>query len=132
MPNSALNPSLPEPSMSQNPNARATQLRQQQFLNGLHNLMAKRNTPLPPFLTGVPVPTYDPARSPWAAIEPGSEIGSFKLADKDVNLFKLWSLVFGHGGGQAVCLCASEILVLFADLLKAQQQQWMEPDIEPL
>ncbi|KAJ2928818.1 hypothetical protein H1R20_g8288, partial [Candolleomyces eurysporus] len=64
--------------------------------------MAKRNIPLPPFLTGVPVPNYDQARSPWAAIEPGSEIGSFKLADKDVNLFKLWGLVFAHGGGQAL------------------------------
>jgi SWI/SNF chromatin-remodeling complex subunit SWI1 len=123
MPNSALNPSLLEPSMSQNPNARTTQLRQQQFLNGLHNLMAKRNTPLPPFLTGVPVPNYDQARSPWAAIEPGSEIGSFKLADKDVNLFKLWGLVFAHGGGQVVRLYASEPLKRFAYLLKAQQQQ---------
>ena len=87
---------------SQNPNARNMQQREQGFLQGLHNLMAKRNAPLPPALTGVPVPNYDHSTSPWTAIEPGSEVGSFKLAGKDVNLFKLWGLVFSHGGGQAV------------------------------
>lgn len=94
------NPSLLEPSMSQNAaNAHMQQQRQQQVLNGLHNLHIKRGSPLPPFLTGATVPNYDYSTSSWGAIEPGSEIGSFKLAGKDVNLFVLWSHVYKLGGG---------------------------------
>jgi len=78
------------------------QQRERGFLQGLHNLMASRNTPLPPQLTGVPSPHYDPATSPWSMFEPGTEIGTFRLAGKNVNLFKLWGLVFQHGGYDAV------------------------------
>lgn len=89
--------------MSQHPNPRAAMLqRQQAFLNGVHNLHIKRGTPLPPALTGFPNPNYDPAHSSWGQIAPGSEPGSFKLAGRDVNLFKMWGLVFQHGGFEAV------------------------------
>jgi len=76
--------------------------RQTGFLNGIANLMVKRGTPLPPSLTGVPVPNYDPTNSIWTIIEPSEEVGAFKLAGKDVDLFKLWGLVFQHGGAPAV------------------------------
>ncbi|KAJ3561107.1 hypothetical protein NP233_g10398 [Leucocoprinus birnbaumii] len=89
--------------MSQ-PSAHAPSLkqRQQNFLNGLAGVMAKRNTPLPPTLTGIPTPNYDPNNSPWSYIEPSAEIGSFRLANQDVSLFKLWGLVMQHGGAQAL------------------------------
>lgn len=102
-PNSAVNASFLDPPMSQ-PSAQIASLKQRQqgFLTGLANVMARRNTPLPPSLTGIPSPNYDPNTSPWSYIEPSSEIGSFRLAGQDVNLFKLWGLVMQHGGAQAV------------------------------
>ncbi|KAF8912810.1 hypothetical protein CPB84DRAFT_1670865 [Gymnopilus junonius] len=76
--------------------------RQHGFLQGLAGLMAKRGTPLPPSLTGIPSPNYDPSASVWTIIEPSGEVGSFRLAGKDIDLFKLWGLVYQHGGGLAV------------------------------
>jgi SWI/SNF chromatin-remodeling complex subunit SWI1 len=102
---SFLDPTMAQPGAARNPTQAAVQLRQRQvaFLNGLANIMSKRNTPLPPALTGVPTPDYDHTNSPWKLIEPSSEVGSFRLAGKDVNLFKLWGLVQHNGGGHAVC-----------------------------
>ncbi|KAG2023320.1 hypothetical protein CC2G_000985 [Coprinopsis cinerea AmutBmut pab1-1] len=88
--------------MSNPPNSRVSQQRQHGFLQGLHNLMAIRGMPLPPALTGIPVPNYDHSTSPWSAIEPGSEVGTFKVAGKDVNLFRLWGTVFQNGGGRVL------------------------------
>ncbi|KAF5377667.1 hypothetical protein D9615_005273 [Tricholomella constricta] len=75
--------------------------RQQGFMNGLANVMATLGTPLPPSLTGVPTPSYDPNTSRWKHLEPSSEIGFLRLAGKDINLFKLWGSVFQSGGGHA-------------------------------
>ncbi|KAF9562907.1 hypothetical protein CPC08DRAFT_816927 [Agrocybe pediades] len=69
------------------------------FLRGLAYIMAKRNIPLPYFLTGVHVPNYDHANSTWNFITPGKGIGYFKLAGNlDVDLFYLWCLVLSAGG----------------------------------
>ena len=76
--------------------------RQQGFLHGLANVMATRGTPLPPTLTGVPTPSYDPNASPWKNLEVSPEVGHFRLAGKDINLLKLWGSVFQSGGGHAV------------------------------
>lgn len=101
---SFLDPTMAQPSAARNPTQAALQRqRQHVFLNGLANVMSKRNTPLPPALTGLPTPDYDHTNSPWKLIEPSSEVGSFRLAGKDVNLFKLWGLVQHNGGGHAVC-----------------------------
>lgn len=107
---SFLDPTMAQPGAARNPTQAALQLRQRQvaFLNGLANIMSKRNTPLPPALTGVPIPDYDHTNSPWKLIEPSSEVGSFRLAGKDVNLFKLWGLVQHNGGGHAVCPTCSK------------------------
>lgn len=78
--------------------------RQQGFLHGLAGVMAKRGNPLPPSLTGISAPNYDANKTVWTMIEPSSEVGSFRLAGKDVPLFKLWGLVFQAGGGPAVRL----------------------------
>ncbi|KAF8167956.1 hypothetical protein B0H34DRAFT_683778 [Crassisporium funariophilum] len=108
-PNSVGIPSFLDPAMSQQNPLRSqpvgnSSLKQRQhgFLNGLAGLMAKRGTPLPPSLTGVPSPAYDPTNTHWSIIEPSSEVGAFRLAGRDVDLFKLWGLVFQHGGGDAV------------------------------
>lgn len=84
--------------------------RQQSFLNGLASVMAKRNTPLPPSLTGVPSPNYDPTNSPWSYIEPSPHIGSFRLANHDVSLFKLWGLVMQYGGAHAARLSLATLV----------------------
>lgn len=103
------NASFPDPAMSQTNQSRnqpsassSLKQRQQGFLQGLAGLMAKRNTPLPPSLTGIPYSNYDPNNTLWSIIEPSSEIGSFRLAGRDVDLFKLWGLVFQQGGGLMV------------------------------
>jgi SWI/SNF chromatin-remodeling complex subunit SWI1 len=109
-PNLAMNSSIGDPSMSQPNQAPRTQAiqslkqRQRNFLMGLANVMANRNTPLPPALTGIPYPpNYDPNTSPWKIIEASTtELGSFRLAGKDVDLFKLWGIVYQAGGGTLV------------------------------
>ena len=109
VPNPVANASFPDPTISQANQSRnqasgssSLKQRQQGFLQGLAGLMAKRNTPLPPSLTGIPYPNYDPNNTLWSIIEPSSEIGSFRLAGRDVDLFKLWGLVFQQGGGHMV------------------------------
>jgi SWI/SNF chromatin-remodeling complex subunit SWI1 len=105
-PNSLPNASFSDPAMSQSrnqaPGSSSIKQRQQGFLQGLAGLMAKRNTPLPPSLTGISYPNYDANNTLWSIIEPSSEIGSFRLAGRDVDLFKLWGLVFQQGGGHTV------------------------------
>ena len=105
-PNAVSNAAFPDPAMSQSRNqpssASSLKQRQQGFLQGLANLMAKRSTPLPPSLTGIPYSNYDPSNTLWSIIEPSPEIGSFRLAGRDVDLFKLWGLVFQQGGGHTV------------------------------
>lgn len=113
---SFLDPSMPQSNpATRNPIQSATSLKQRQqgFLNGLASIMAKRSTPLPPALTGVPASNYDPNNSPWKIIEPSpTEIGSFRLAGKDVDLFKLWGVVFQNGGGNVVCRLALPSFIL--------------------
>ncbi|KAJ7102129.1 hypothetical protein B0H15DRAFT_313165 [Mycena belliarum] len=75
--------------------------RQAGFLNGLARIMASRGTPLPPALTGTETPTYDPNTTQWKMLEV-TDMGAFRLAGRDVDLFKLWGLVFQNGGGTAV------------------------------
>ncbi|PPQ67356.1 hypothetical protein CVT24_011539 [Panaeolus cyanescens] len=103
---SSVNPSFLDPAMSHTNSMRGPinpQLKQRQheFLSNLAGVMIKRGTPLPPALTGVPS-AYDPTNTMWSIIEPSLEVGSFKLAGKDVDLFKLWGIVSNQGGGHAV------------------------------
>lgn len=77
--------------------------KQRSFLFGLSNVHLTRGTPLPPALTSVPYPSnYDPASSQWKSLECSTEVGAFRLAGKDVDLFKLWGIVSHFGGGQKV------------------------------
>jgi SWI/SNF chromatin-remodeling complex subunit SWI1 len=76
--------------------------REQNFLQGLATIFSKRGPPLPPALTGIAFPNYDPTNTPWSFIETGSEIGTFKLVGKDINLFRFWGLAAQQGGAQAV------------------------------
>lgn len=66
--------------------------------------MASRNTPLPPQLTGVPLPAnFDPAQMPWKTLEVSpTDLGVIRLGGKDVDLYRLWILVTNAGGGPAV------------------------------
>ncbi|KAK7058831.1 hypothetical protein VNI00_001455 [Paramarasmius palmivorus] len=102
--NSANSSSFLDSSMSHSSNpipsahSTAPNERTRGFLAGLANFMMKQNTPLPPALTGVPTPNYDPNTSMFSDLEPSSEPGSFRLAGKDVDLFRLWAMVFQRGG----------------------------------
>ncbi|KAJ3936362.1 MAG: hypothetical protein NXY57DRAFT_985972 [Lentinula lateritia] len=98
------NQPLLERSMSQNPAPRPSQPsntfkeKSSNFIYSLATVFAKRNQPLPPSLTGIPTPTYDPINSPFKDIEAGSEHGSFRLAGKDINIFHLWTMIWHRGG----------------------------------
>jgi SWI/SNF chromatin-remodeling complex subunit SWI1 len=84
--------------------SQAAMLRRRGFLSGLATLMARRGTPLPPTLTGV-ASDFDPNNTPWSGIEPSPTfVGAFRLAGKDVDLFKLWWQVVQAGGGAKVCV----------------------------
>ena len=90
-------------------NVAATQLmqRKRSFLNGLASIFHQRNAPLPPALTGIPNPPgFDSTTSQWKALDI-SDQGVIRLAGKDVDLYKLWALVFQAGGGVQVCLAPS-------------------------
>jgi SWI/SNF chromatin-remodeling complex subunit SWI1 len=101
--NPFLDPMAHPNAAARNPNQGPVSIKQRQagFLNGLARIMAQRNTPLPPALTGMDTPTYDPNTSQWKMVEP-AEVGAFRLAGRDIELFKLWTLVFQAGGGAAV------------------------------
>ncbi|TFK41003.1 hypothetical protein BDQ12DRAFT_703844 [Crucibulum laeve] len=107
-PNPALTSFMDSPMSQSNPARSSAQgptslkQRQQGFLHGLANVMLKRGTPLPSFLTGVGSTNQDASNPTWSMIEPSSEVGGFRLAGKDVDLFKLWGLVVQHGGGQVL------------------------------
>lgn len=104
------NPSQPPPqAMNVNANPAvamqlAAQQRRKQFLFGLANLMTNRGAPLPPQFTGVPYPpNYDPSNSPWRSLDVSPiDIGIFRLAGKEVDLYKLWGFVQQSGGSAKV------------------------------
>jgi SWI/SNF chromatin-remodeling complex subunit SWI1 len=77
--------------------------RREDFLKFVAHVMTTRQTPLPSTITGIPS-AYDPASSQWNTIEPTAEPGGFRLAGKDVDLFKLWQLVLSNGGHSKVSL----------------------------
>lgn len=104
------NPSMA--GMGAQPSAATVKQRQRNFLNGLTTVMAARGTPLPPTLTGIPNPDFNPQNSPWKTLEVSSEIGAFRLGGKDVDLFKLWGLVFQAGGHDKVRIMSCCILVV--------------------
>jgi SWI/SNF chromatin-remodeling complex subunit SWI1 len=77
--------------------------KQRQFLHGLANIHAARKDPLPPALTGIPYPGFDPNQSKWKSLEPSlTELGSVMLAGKPVDLYRLWVAVSSAGGWMKV------------------------------
>jgi len=87
------------------PNIALIKQKQRGFLASLANVHLSRGSPLPPALTAVQYPpNYDPASSQWKSLECSSEPGAFRLAGKDVDLFRLWGIVWQFGGGQKVFL----------------------------
>lgn len=92
---------LPPRNSAQNPVT--LKQRQMGFLAGVARAMIARNTPLPPALTGFDTPTYDPNNTQWKHLELTGEVGVFRLAGKDIDLLKLWGLIFQNGGFHAVC-----------------------------
>lgn len=88
-------PRPPQPNQSQ-----IIQGRQRSFLGSLGALMVQRGTPLPPQLTGVPYPAgFDASKSLFNVLDVSpTDFGTIRLTGKDVDLFKLWTLVFQSGG----------------------------------
>lgn len=72
------------------------------FLQGISHFMSRAGNPLPPNITGVHVPNYDPNTSPWKLLEPGTELGTFRLSGKNIDIFKLFNVVFSNGGSSKV------------------------------
>lgn len=103
----SMEPSMPSSSAPprHSPNVMSSKQKQRSFLASLAQVHLSRGSPLPPALTAVQYPpNYDPASSQWKNLECSTEIGAFRLAGKDVDLFKLWVIVSQFGGGQKV-LC---------------------------
>ncbi|KZV86439.1 hypothetical protein EXIGLDRAFT_752822 [Exidia glandulosa HHB12029] len=74
--------------------------RVQNFFKFVAQYMNTRGLVLPPFISGLNTPPYDPNGSPFAWLEPGSHMSTVKVADRDVDLFKLWQLVWSGGTSQ--------------------------------
>jgi SWI/SNF chromatin-remodeling complex subunit SWI1 len=95
--------SFPDPGLRPNPQQMQMLQKRRQFLHGIATVMAQRNTPLPPQLTGVNHPSYDPSTSVWKMLEISpTEPGLLRIAGKDVDLYRLWGLVFQNGGAMKV------------------------------
>lgn len=56
-----------------------------------------RNIALPPALTGVPNPNYNPNNSPFGWLDI-VEVGILRLLGKEVDLLRLWNIVLNRGG----------------------------------
>lgn len=80
------------------------------FLPQLAEVMAQHGTPLPPALTGIQSPGYDPNTSRLRAILPGSTTGTFHLYGKEVDLHMLLVWIIQRGGGVKVGgVCSSSL-----------------------
>lgn len=92
------------PNPAQNNQQQLMLQKRRQFLHGLATVMAQRNTPLPPNFTGVPYPQgYDPNNSPWKMLDISPvDHGLIRIAGKEVDMYKLWGIVFSNGGGMKV------------------------------
>jgi SWI/SNF chromatin-remodeling complex subunit SWI1 len=66
------------------------------LLRMIAELYNRKGTPLPPALTGVQTPAWNPVTSPFR-FELGTEKGVIRLAGQDVDLFKLWQILFAAG-----------------------------------
>ncbi|ETW86899.1 hypothetical protein HETIRDRAFT_377546 [Heterobasidion irregulare TC 32-1] len=96
----ALHPRALPPQNTHPINIPAYRSKHRQFLASLAGIHAARNTPLPPALTGIPNPAFDPLLSSWTLLDPSpTEPGSIRLAGRLVDLFKLWTTVHTAGGG---------------------------------
>lgn len=118
-------PRPPQPNQSQ-----IIQGRQRSFLGSLGALMVQRGTPLPPQLTGVPYPAgFDASKSLFNVLDVSpTDFGTIRLTGKDVDLFKLWTLVFQSGGMAKVeysrrhPLLDADLLIVFYSYLPTIEQ----------
>ncbi|KZV86435.1 hypothetical protein EXIGLDRAFT_840781, partial [Exidia glandulosa HHB12029] len=90
--------------------------RVQNFFKFVAQYMNTRGLVLPPFISGLNTPPYDPNGSPFAWLEPGSHMSTVKVADRDVDLFKLWQLVWSGGTSQK----ARNLFIFMSELTLAQ------------
>jgi SWI/SNF chromatin-remodeling complex subunit SWI1 len=106
--NNSLLPPLPPTQPAEAPKAQPSSMpfpnpnpRAQAFLKILADFMVNRGTPLPPSLTGVATPSYNPLQSHFRWLEaPG--VGVFRLAERLVDLQDLFNVVTKAGGFQKV------------------------------
>lgn len=101
-PPSAAPMSMPQQQQQQQQQLTPQQRQRQGFYQGLATFMSHRGSPLPPTVTGVQVPNFDPNNTMWKSIEPSSEIGGIKLCGKDVDLYRVFNMVLQAGGSNKV------------------------------
>jgi len=74
------------------------------FLADLAGFMVRAGQPLPPSVTGIPTPTFDPNSSRLRMLQGGSMPGTIKIANKDVDLHALLVFIIQRGGSPKVCI----------------------------
>jgi len=67
------------------------------LVRGITQTALSRGVHLPPAFSGIQDPNYNPATSPFAWLEI-VDIGVIRLGGKDVDIIKLFNLVFSRGG----------------------------------
>lgn len=68
-----------------------------QFLNTLNDVANRRGTPLPPELTGIQNPAYDPNSHTYRGIEPTGDPGFVRVEGQIIDIYRLWQAVFNNG-----------------------------------
>ncbi|KZV63284.1 hypothetical protein PENSPDRAFT_691766 [Peniophora sp. CONT] len=81
--------------------AQALMARRRQFYTSLAQTHFQRGQPLPQQFTGTNTPGYDPNNSPWNRLPVSNELGKLRVNGKDLEIYQLFSLVMGQGGGLA-------------------------------
>lgn len=84
--------------------AQALMARRRQFYTSLAQTHFQRGQPLPQQFTGTNTPGYDPNNSPWNRLPVSNELGKLRVNGKDLEIYQLFSLVMGQGGGLAKVL----------------------------
>ncbi|PVG00871.1 hypothetical protein CPB86DRAFT_753904 [Serendipita vermifera] len=66
------------------------------LLKMLAELFVRKGAPLPPALTGYPTPSWNPVTSHFK-FELGADKGVVKIAGQEIELFKIWHVLYTHG-----------------------------------
>jgi hypothetical protein len=93
------------------------------LLKMLAELFVRKGAPLPPALTGYPTPSWNPVTSQFR-FELGADKGVLKIAGQDVELFRIWHVLYTNGLYSKVCISHYRSNARYRHLMGWPFSQW--------